>query len=222
MDISSLVNNSANAALVDALYNPSGAKSVGQIASDMLLDKDTTSPAATSFIQYYDEKDSASISNFASKLSEVDKELKASGNQKAINGLREVAKSFASKPDEFSNFMKSVDKLDKKDFEKVFSTAGDVSKKGINIAKFTSAVTSINDEESTGGFLDSVNKVLKDMSSTVAEKGKVIDNLSSAVTDVERADTKQTDKTDKLSGLFASVSKTSTLTDISKILIAFK
>lgn len=217
MDIAGLVNTSSNGLIMDAIFNPVSKKSIGQVTSDMLVSKDPITDKYSGALVNQD--DSAAISNFASKLSAVDKELKAAGNTKGADGLREVAKQFASKPEDFAKFMKSVENLDEKSFQKVFSTAGDLAKKGLSVEKFVNTLGSLSDEKAAQGFLDSTNKILEDTKSTDSYKSNVFNKLTSSVKTVqENLDLKQTEKNDTLTGLFSSVSKSKSLNETETIL----
>ena len=219
MDIAGLVNTSSKGLIMDALFNPGSKKSIDQIASDMLVNKE---PIVDNYSgTLVNQEDSAAISNFASKLSSIDKELKAAGNTKGADGLRELAKQFASKPEEFNKFMKSVDNLDVKSFQKVFSTASAVADKGLNVEKFANTLGSISDEKAAEGFLDSTNKILDDVGSSDSDKAKVFNKLASAVTTVEDSDLKQTEKDEVLTGLFSTATESKSLTELEASLDKF-
>lgn len=219
MDIAGLVNTSSKGLIMDALFNPGSKKSIDQIASDMLVNKE---PIVDNYSgTLVNQEDSAAISNFASKLSSIDKELKAAGNTKGADGLRELAKQFASKPEEFNKFMKSVDNLDVKSFQKVFSTASDVADKGLNVEKFANTLGSISDEKAAEGFLDSTNKILDDAGSSDSDKAKVFNKLASAVATVEDSDLKQTEKDEILTDLFSTATESKSLTELEASLDKF-
>ena len=219
MDIAGLVNTSSKGLIMDALFNPSSKKSIDQIASDMLVNKE---PIVDNYSgTLVNQEDSAAISNFASKLSSIDKELKAAGNTKGADGLRELAKQFASKPEEFNEFMKSVDNLDAKGFQKVFSTASDVADKGLSVEKFANTLGSISDEKLAEGFVDFTNKILDDTKSSDSDKAKVFNKLASAVATVEDSDLKQTEKDEALTGLFSTATKSTSLTELETALDKF-
>jgi len=219
LDIAGSVNTASNGVILDALFNPSSKKSINEIAGDMLVSRD---PIVDNFSgTLVNKEDSAAISNFASKLSSIDKELKEADNTKGSDGLREVAKQFASKPEEFARFMKSVDNLDKESFQQVFSTVSKLADKGINIEKFVNTMGSLSDEKSAEGFLNATNKILDDTESNGSDKEKIFNKLTAAIKFVDDSDLQQTEKNDAFAELFSSLSKSKSLTELETALDKF-
>lgn len=171
MDITGLVNTGSNSIIFDALFNTNSKKALEDVTSQLeSLTEQNTDTAKDYSSDIVDPQDSAAISDFAGKLSAVDRVLKASGNTEAEDGLREIAKQFASKPANFGKFMDSVSNLDDSSFQKVFSTADKLADKGVNVGKFTDALSSISDETKAKSFLDDINKALDNAESDTSGK----------------------------------------------------
>jgi len=198
--------------ILDAMFNP---KPVGQISKEMQPIKDNYSETLVN------KEDFAAISNFASTLSDLDKYLKDPSSNKGTDGLREVAKHFAGKPEEFDSFIKSVDKLDNENFKDVFSTISDMKDNGISTDKFISTFSSLSDAKSVQGFLDSAKQIINDSGLNAKEQEKALNQLSSAVKSVTDSDLTQKEKTEQLDNLFGSVSKTKNLTELETALDKF-
>lgn len=220
MDIAGLVDTTSKGLILNKLFNQSSKNAVSDVTKSML---GSDNPIVDNYSgTLVNQTDSAAISNFATKLSAVDKELKAAGNTKGADGLREIAKQFASKPQDFVKFMKSVDTLNSKNFQDVFSTASDVADKGLSVEKFVNTLGSISDDKSAKGFLDSTKKILEDTSSSNSDKGKVFNKLAAAVTTIEdNSKLKQTEKNDALSGLFSTATNSKSLTELGTALDKF-
>ncbi len=182
--------------LIEALINKKTSQSIADMVSDRLINKE----------------DSAAISKFASELSTISKKLEATGDKKAIDGLRQVAKQFASDQAGFEDFMKSVDKLDKADYKAVFSTIDKMADKGLKVDKWMDTFSSISDEEPKKELLEVTNQILKDDKAGAIVQKETLNKLITSINEIQNGDAK--DKDDKIEDLLNIASQSKSLPEM--------
>jgi hypothetical protein len=219
MDITSSVNTSTTGLLFNSLFK-NKANSIEDITSAFFAEQ-ISPQEGEYYTDFVNQKDSAAISEYAFKLSSVDLVLKANGNSKGQEGLREISKLYSSDSQTFNNFMDKVINLESDNFQNTFFVAGKMGDSGIDVNKFADTVSKFSDNTTAASYLETANTITDNFAMKVSDKEKILKSLNFAVETVQNSDLKYAEQNNNLQTLFSSVAQKTDYSEVSQTINDF-
>lgn len=131
------------------------------------------------------EGDASSFSNYAQQLSEIDQDLRQTGDESAREGFRDMVQEFARNPgqSDLDAFVQANNRMETQDRQDMASTAREVAEQGNSeqLREFSNQASAMyNQDTETGNqFVQATNQVLEVSNSEQQEAQSAEQNLQS-------------------------------------------
>ncbi|MFW6178553.1 MAG: hypothetical protein ACOC43_09335 [Desulfohalobiaceae bacterium] len=131
------------------------------------------------------EGDASSFSNYAQQLSEIDQDLRQTGDESAREGFRDMVQEFARNPgqSDLDAFVQANNSMETQDRQDMASTAREVAEQGNSeqLREFSNQASAMyNQDTETGNqFVQATNQVLEVSNSEQQEAQSAEQNLQS-------------------------------------------